>query len=413
MSRRILFLSMIPLSVASIAGVGCLSEGGLAPTSTAADGSTGGANTVITTPDSSIAVIAPDAAVDDPTTNDAIKDSKQPFLTYRDDLTQHPGCSQAGLSGVNHTDGLSEHLPTYIAATLPGYPCAAREVLPSGTEDTTKPIVILVHGNSSSPYDWENVPSIDKDTATPPATTQLAPSLAAAGYHVFEADLRVDLVPVDGNNAAKNVDHGWAVPIVQALIKAVHAQYPTRKINMSGFSLGPTIIRDALRRLHHNGDKPFAYVHALHLVSGSNHGVSTFAAYCTDINNPTKQNMVGWAACQLGNRVGYTPVPFLDTLNGPNGAYETPCADGIHAYGQTNVCGANIVLYTTAVHADQPDGTTKDEFVSQASAMLLGAQNLTVAALQTDKWFGGYFPNHYGAIRTTEAVSLATQALER
>ena len=93
MSRRLLFLSLLSLSAAAPLAVGCLSEGGLAPTNANTDGGTGG-NNVITTPDSSTVVISPDAAVDDPTTNDAIKDSAQPFLTYRDDPA--PGMQPGG-----------------------------------------------------------------------------------------------------------------------------------------------------------------------------------------------------------------------------------------------------------------------------------------------------------------------------
>ncbi len=54
----------------------------------------------------------------------------------------HPGCT---------TDGLA-----YTPANIPGYRCAARqfEFPPGVTEDTSKPIVILVHGNSDSPNGW-------------------------------------------------------------------------------------------------------------------------------------------------------------------------------------------------------------------------------------------------------------------
>lgn len=410
MNRRILFLTTVPFVVGAFAAAGCLSEGGVAPGSTNTDGgSTPIADGGFTTPDATVD-LDPDAGEDDPTTNDAIKDSTQPFLTYRDDLSTHPGCTTADLG--SRSDGALQALPAYTSADLPGFPCAAREFNVPLNEDLTRPVIILVHGNSSSPFEWENNPTLDGNADV----KMLAPTLADDGWHVYEADLRIDKAKsTTPPNGAGNVDHGWATPLVEALIKAVHAKYPNRKINMGGFSLGPTVIRDALRRMHHRGEKPFSYMHALHFVSAANHGVRTFTAACGDINAPNSQSMVGWAACQLGNRTGYTPVPFLATLNGPDGAYETPCADGIHAYGQTNVCGRNIVLYTTTVHKDEPDGTTKDEFVSEASAALKGADNRTVTSLKATNFFGGpdLFANHYGAIRSAEGVALAKSALER
>ena len=407
MSRRILALTALPSLLAATVVVGCLSEGGLAPTAaTTADGGTG-PSTVITTPDGGTTVVLPpDAAVDDPTKNDAIKDSAQAFLTYRDDLTQHPGCVQ---DLTQHVDGVGDLFPVYAPAVLPNFPCSAKEFNVPTNEDTTRAVIILVHGNSSSPGDFQNNGTpID----TSDAVVQLAPTLANDGWHVYQADFRVDKVN-DPTNAADNVDHGWTVPILEALIRGVHAKYPTRKINLAGFSLGPTVIRDALRRMHHAGEMPFSYVHAVHLASGANHGVSTFQAYCGDVNNPKVQNMVGWAACQLGNRTGFVPTPFLDVLNGPSGAYETPCADGIHAYGQYNVCGANAVLYTTSVFADQPDGSVIDQFVSQQSAALLGAQNATVTQDDTSGFLKGYFAHHYGSIRSQQGVDIAKAALER
>src|SRR6185295_2092637 len=60
-------------------------------------------------------------------------------IAYRDDMSSHPGCSTAGLS--------------YPAADIPGYRCAAKAY--PVTEDTSKPIVLLIHGNSDSPLEWE------------------------------------------------------------------------------------------------------------------------------------------------------------------------------------------------------------------------------------------------------------------
>src|SRR6185312_7170037 len=83
----------------------------------------------------------------DGTTPPAPGDPKYPGGHYRslDPDSQgkpHPGCTVDGLS--------------YTPASIPGYPCAARDFpFPDGvTEDTTKPIVILIHGNSDTPAGW-------------------------------------------------------------------------------------------------------------------------------------------------------------------------------------------------------------------------------------------------------------------
>ncbi len=39
-------------------------------------------------------------------------------------------------------------------ANIPGFPCAAKEYA-QPNEDTSKPIVILVQGNSTRPHTWE------------------------------------------------------------------------------------------------------------------------------------------------------------------------------------------------------------------------------------------------------------------
>jgi hypothetical protein len=125
--------------------------------------------------------------------------------------------------------------------------------------------------------------------------------------------------------------------------------------------------------------------------------------------------MAGLAACQLGNRAGYVLTPFESPLNGPADAisYDTPCSDGTTAYGQTGVCGGNTVVYTTVVFQDPEAGALLDEFVSQASAHLAGANNMTVTELEPDKFFFmGLFPHHYGAIRSAQGIAIAKAALE-
>jgi hypothetical protein len=126
--------------------------------------------------------------------------------------------------------------------------------------------------------------------------------------------------------------------------------------------------------------------------------------------------MAGLAACQLGNRAGYVPTPFEIPLNGGSTdavSFDTPCSDGMTAYGMTGVCGCNTVVYTTVVFQDPESGPLLDEFVSQASAHLNGANNQTVNQIEPDTFFfKGLFPHHYGAIRSAEGIAIAKAALE-
>lgn len=410
MLRRPLFVvSAAAFVFAAGITAGCLTDSGAdATTGGGVDsGPTGPNDTGVI--DSSVD-ISEAGTPDDPTKNDGIKDSTQ-NITYLDDLSNHPGCTKDGIT----TRAAIDTKPAgYTAAVLPNFPCAAKEYTPPATDDPNKAIVVLVHGNSSTPNDWEVYP----DQADP-KTQQIAEKLLADGYHVYAADFRYDKVDVDNNNnPGKNFDHGWGTPIMEALLRSLHEKYPTRKINLAGFSLGTTIIRDALRRMHHRGEKPFEFVHALLLGSGANHGVSTYIAYCSDPNAPKYQNMRSYAACQLGNRDAYQATPFLTVLNGPDGAWETPCADGLHAFGQNNVCGGNKILYTTVVHTDHlGDGGTgalEDEFVSQKSAALLGAENKDIDANDDTGYFiGGAFKHHYGSIRSPLGVTASVTALER
>jgi hypothetical protein len=339
-------------------------------------------------------------------------------ITYMDDLSTHPGCTTAGLSSRVLPDGTSA---SYTPATIPGYPCAAKEY---GTDDGSKPIIVLVHGNSSTPNDWEAYAN------DPAKTPMIAETLVADGYHVYASDVRYDKVPVDQtNNPAQNYDHGWAEPIVESLLTNLFAEYPApRMFNIAGFSIGPTVIRDALRRMQRKGESPFARIHALHFASGGNHGVSTYDTYCGSETAPINNTMAGRAACQLGNRVSYQVTAFEQPLNGGQtdiASFDTPCADGSTAFGQTGVCGGNKVVYTTVVFADQDGGALLDEFVSQTSAALVGANNMTVTETEPGTCTGtgsamtcvGYFyyPNfqhHYGAIRSPQGVAIAKAALE-
>jgi pimeloyl-ACP methyl ester carboxylesterase len=350
------------------------------------------------------------APAGNPATNTTDEDAPAQYVPYKDDLATHPGCTIEGLSTRSAADGTPAG---YTAAVINGgaYKCAAKEYPVATSEDTTKPIIVLVHGNSSTPNDWE---TFYQDAAKTPMISE---TLVADGYHVYASDVRYDMVPTDTkNNPSKNYDHGWAVPIVQSLLTNLFAQYPApRKFNIAGFSIGPTVVRDALRRMLRNGQNPFARIHSLYYASGANHGVSTYSQLCGSETAPLNGTMAGLAACQLGNRATYVLTPFESPLNGTvdDPSYDTPCSDGDTAYGQTGVCGGNAVVYTTVVFGDPDSGPLLDEFVSQASAHLNGATNLTVNQEEPDKYFfNGLFPHHFGSIRSAEGVAYAKQYLE-
>jgi pimeloyl-ACP methyl ester carboxylesterase len=341
---------------------------------------------------------------DDPSKNEANKDGEG--MVYRD-IGGHPGCTTAGLEA--RAAGCPKAGGTYSGAaiaSIPGYQCAAK-AFPVTNEDTKKPIVLLVHGNSDTPSGWQRFPD---DTGAP----QLAEKLSEAGFRVIAPDFRFDKIddPATNNateNAAQNFDHGWAVPIAQHFFEKVFAAYPDRQFSIVGFSLGPTIIRDALRRMHRANLKPFERIKDLVLAAGGNHGVSSFRALCD--KNPT---MRGKVACELGDLTAFQPTKFLIPLNGPDGAFETPCLDGNIAFGQSGVCGGHAVRYTTVVMKDKPDGTFQDEFVSEGSSQLKGANNLTVPVGNPDvsKYFcDGLLDDHYGAVRSEAGATLIMNAL--
>jgi pimeloyl-ACP methyl ester carboxylesterase len=318
--------------------------------------------------------------------------SVEDAIAYRDDLGSHPGCA---------TDGMA-----YTAASIPGYGCAAKAY--AGGDDPNKSIVILVHGNSDTPDEFEAFEDGDP---------MIAERLVADGHPVIAVDLRIDKCDDpqannDTENAARNIDHGWAVPIVQDLVAAVIAESPDRPIALVGFSLGVTTIRDALRRLHLAGEIDggvWSHVEDVVLLAGANHGVSSFARLCG--KNPT---MRGEVACEMGNRDAYSPTDFLAALNGPDGAWETPCADGTTAYGE-DACGGHTVAYTTVVMRDISNGSYQDEFVSEASARLAGADNRLIELTDVDEsgyFFGGLLKNHYGSARSAAALAIVEEVLQ-
>jgi len=330
----------------------------------------------------------------------------------------HPGCSTEGLS--------------YTPANIPGYPCAAKAYpFPAGvSEDTTKPIVLLIHGNSDTPASFEaflhpDPSSIDDFEADEVARPQLAEKLPALGYRTVAVDMRFDLnddpPDAEGGNPSRNFDHGWGVPITQEFIKRMMEAYPDRRFSLVGISLGSTIIRDALRRLwvaNQRGDwdiNVFSRIQDVVLGSAGNHGVSTYNSpgYCGQ-----NFTMRGEAACQFGQRNTYTQVPFHKPLNGPavpealtrsgewGGWWETPCADGDYAFGKRNACGGNAVQYTTIAMSDLPDGTQQDLFVSEHAARLypeacVDNYNTSLNDFDTSGYMAnGLLRNHYGSVRS-------------
>jgi pimeloyl-ACP methyl ester carboxylesterase len=313
-------------------------------------------------------------------------------ITYRDDLSVHPACNTNGL--------------TYTAATIPGFTCAAKEyAMPAGvTEDARKPIVLLFHGNSSTPADFETY-SGDSN-----ATPMLSERLVAAGFKVYAVDFRYLTVDdSSSDNPAKNFDHGWATPIAMSFIQSVMKANPNRKVSMVGFSLGTTIIRDALRRLAVEGGFDWSRVQDLVLAAGANHGVSSYRQLC-GINT----SMRSLAACELGDRTAYIPTDFLNNINGAADVWDTPCADGEHAFGVASQCYGHKVQYTTIVMKDVSQGTYQDEFVSEASAHLDGADNQMIELTDNDAtnyFYNGLFKNHFGSIRSEHALQIAMDAL--
>lgn len=335
----------------------------------------------------------------------------------------HPGCTVEGLA--------------YTPASIPGYACAARE-FPTANEDTTKPIVILVHGNSESPTGWMKFVHADPSSLMFPADTtarhQLGEILPAHGFRTFAVDMRTDKIDdanspegKDIGNTPKNADHGWNVPLLQELIKRVAIAYPDRKISIVGFSLGATTVRDALRRLWvENQDGKwdiniFARVQTVVLASGANHGVVSFAKQCG-----LNLTMRGTVTCEMGQRNQYTETAFHRPLNGPpiagemqfGGWWETPCADGDYAYGKRGACGGHKVAYTTITMQDLTNGTQQDEFVSEHASRLYPracAANLLDGLNDFDTsgyFYNGFFRNHYGSVRSDAGIAKVVAALE-
>ncbi|MGC4120831.1 MAG: alpha/beta hydrolase [Myxococcales bacterium] len=335
---------------------------------------------------------------------------------YRELANGHPGCvPRATYDGKLFLNGLNEAVvapgvplqgsdsskPGYV----PGFPCAGKEYTPpSGVAlDSKKPIVVLVHGNSSSPNSWEeysNSKLQDQNSAQPgsqlkslsqfelTADTSTRPMLASRlvgnGHRVIAVDFRTDLVmTLAGANPAAgpkdpaygdgggNIDHGWATPILQSLLKALMQANPDAQISLVGHSLGYTVIQDSLRRLfnEHRAGKlafnPLTRIKSVVLASGAAHGVASGAVNCSFY-----KTMRGAVNCEMGDRDNWQATAFNKLLDGPEDLYSTPCADGSFAYGKFDQCGGHAIRFTTVTMRDPEGGKLQDEFVSEAASRL-------------------------------------------
>ena len=360
---------------------------------------------------------------------------------YRDDLVNHPGCAPRAAYAKNVEPFVTDNeadVPAGVpadATSLPGYPCAAK-VYTQASPDADKPVVILVHGNSSSVTSFEEyqkaalagstINNVAGFAVTVDTTVrkQLATRLLEEGYEVIGFDARVDKVATLSDwdfasatgNPFMNIDHGWAVPMLQSLVKATIAKYPGRKISLVGHSLGVTVIRDALRRLYNahkasatGNPNPFAHVQDVILLSGANHGVANGKLLCD-----TWPHMKGTVGCEMGDRAAFTPTPFSKPLNGPGDLFTAPCADGSFAYGAEDQCDGNVVEYTTVTMEDLTDGSLQDEFVSETSSALdlapcVANELIGLGDYDSSAYFftgaPGFFANHFGTIRANAGIA--------
>lgn len=363
---------------------------------------------------------------------------------YRDDLDNHAGCTARDAYGNNVEAFVSDNeadVPAGSPASLDDYPCAAK-IYDTPTADADKPVVILVHGNSSSVTSFEeyakaslagttinNVAGFEVLVDTT-VRDQLATRLIDAGYPVVSFDARIDRVATLGDwsadsatgNAFMNIDHGWAVPMLQSLVKAVIADNPDRQVSIVGHSLGVTVIRDALRRLYLESKdgaagavNPFAHLRDVVLLSGANHGVSSGELLCTSFSH-----MRGKVGCEMGDRAAFVPTYFTKPINGPSDLFAAPCADGSYAFGEREQCEGNVVQYTTITMEDLPEGALQDEFVSEASSSLdlepcVTNELIGLGAYDTSGYFftgaPGFFANHFGSARADAGMTLILSKL--
>jgi pimeloyl-ACP methyl ester carboxylesterase len=298
-----------------------------------------------------------------------------------------------------------------------------------------------VQGNSTRPHTWESYmlplgtainSAVEKVQFSPDTKerAQLAETLTAAHYRVIAVDFRTDLVtavdPVADaitDNAAGNIDHGWATPILQSLVRAVMKNNPERKVALIGHSLGVSVARDAVRRLYveyadgkEGAINPFLQLSHVILGSGANHGVSTYEQGLCQKNF----TMRGTIVCEMGSRANYSQTDFHKPLNGPLDLFATPCADGDYAYGRTGQCGGNVVKYLTITMTDLTQGANyQDYYVSEAASRInmpgcVENKLTTLADYDTSGYFNkGFIANHFGSLRSDAGLKLAMDFLAK
>ena len=379
-------------------------------------------------------------------------------------LDAHPGCTTGGLyygAGAASPDDpiwsslfqLGDEAAGKVWRDSKGhFKCAAKVY--DGVEDTAKPVVLLIQGNSIRPHTWEkftatadfNCIACSEYGAEIDAAPrdQLAEKLVARGYKTIAVDKRADMITSQfgqmgealnsmdcandpNNNCAHNMDHGWATPIVQNFVEAALLEYSgERKLSFVAHSMGVPTLRDALRRIYLRyaeasdswSINPFAHIKDVILLSGANHGVGNYDGspaggghrYCDEY-----EHMKGKIVCEMGSRASYTQTYHAAPLNGPEGLFETPCADGDYAFGETEACGGNVVEYTTLVMKDLEGGTQQDKYVSEHASKLLNdgcAKNEVLGLEHFDT--SGYLlgVNHFGTQRTDAAHDFIFERLE-
>ncbi|MEO0592187.1 MAG: alpha/beta hydrolase [Myxococcota bacterium] len=367
--------------------------------------------------------------------------------TYRDDLDAHVGCvpkavPYTGTNAEPFSIDNTANVPSGDQASITGYPCAAKEY-DQDSEDTELPIVVLVHGNSSGPTTWEEYGRGDiagteittgfgfPFTVDSDVREMLASKLVNLGYRVIAFDARVDLVATEDGfnadqatgNAFQNIDHGWAVPMLQSLIRAVMTNNANREVSLIGHSLGATVIRDALRRLYNESVagtagavNPFTQLQDVVLLSGANKGVRRGGELC----NLFPGQMSGTVTCEMGDLLAFQPTYFTRANNGPDELYTTPCADGDFAFGDTDACGDNVVEYTTITMDDFEGENFRDEFINEDSSRLNNdgcIDNVIVSldAFDSSGYYflttNGFFANHFGSARSDIGMDRILDAL--
>ncbi|MEO0460980.1 MAG: alpha/beta hydrolase [Myxococcota bacterium] len=372
--------------------------------------------------------------------DDSLSPAELSAGTYRDDLDAHVGCVP---KAVAYTGSNAEPLspdnvaavPDGVQASINGYPCAAKEYA-QDSEDTDLPIIILVHGNSSGPTTWEEyspaepfvgeLATSSEFSFTPETTVRemLATKLVNLGHRVIAFDARVDLVGAEEGfnpdqntgNPFFNIDHGWAVPMVQSLVRAVMTENPERDVSLIGHSLGATVIRDALRRMYNESKagnagavNPYTQLQDVILLSGANKGVRFGGTLCPGFPN----QMRGTVTCEMGELLAFQPTYFTRVNNGPDELYTTPCADGDFAFGDTDACGGNVVEYTTITMDDLEGLDFRDEFINEDSSRLNNDGCVDNVIIDLDAFdlsgyyfvgANGIFANHFGSARSDDGM---------